>query len=175
VFPTVSPEAYPAGPDGVRGALWRSLAVFRWVALGYAAIAAGVRLRYADRPVLGLVLIGVMAAWSVALTVVIPPASRSRPRLPRALALADLAVCAALPDGSGVEVIRALLGPGHESGFTGSVLVVSASGEQADVLAAVKSGASGYLVKSARPEELVDAVRRTADGVRRGPRGARPR
>ncbi|WP_045876004.1 response regulator transcription factor [Pseudofrankia sp. DC12] len=68
-----------------------------------------------------------------------------------------------LPDGSGVEAIRAL--HGGDSGFTGSVLVVSASGEQADVLAAVKSGASGYLVKSARPEELVDAVRRTADGI----------
>ncbi|WP_311445763.1 response regulator, partial [Frankia nepalensis] len=67
-----------------------------------------------------------------------------------------------LPDGSGVEVIRALLGEGP---FDGSVLVVSASGEQADVLAAVKAGASGYLVKSARPEELVDAVRRTAAGV----------
>ncbi|WP_242424675.1 response regulator transcription factor, partial [Frankia sp. EI5c] len=46
-----------------------------------------------------------------------------------------------------------------------SVLVVSASGEQADVLEAVKAGASGYLLKSARPEELVDAVRRTARGV----------
>jgi DNA-binding NarL/FixJ family response regulator len=29
---------------------------------------------------------------------------------------------------------------------------------------AVKAGASGYLVKSARPEELVDAVRRTTEG-----------
>ncbi|ADP79279.1 MacS family sensor histidine kinase [Pseudofrankia inefficax] len=100
MFPTVSPEAYPAGPDGVRGALWRSLAVFRWVAFGYAAIAAGVRLRYADRPVLGLALIVVMTAWSAALTVVTPTASRSRPRLLRALALADLAVCAALVVGA---------------------------------------------------------------------------
>jgi DNA-binding NarL/FixJ family response regulator len=41
---------------------------------------------------------------------------------------------------------------------------VSASGEQADVLAAVRGGASGYLVKSARPEEFIDAVRRTAAG-----------
>ncbi|HEX2291098.1 MAG TPA: response regulator transcription factor [Pseudonocardiaceae bacterium] len=44
------------------------------------------------------------------------------------------------------------------------VLVLSASGEQADVLAAVQAGASGYLVKSASVEELVDAVRRTAEG-----------
>jgi DNA-binding NarL/FixJ family response regulator len=44
------------------------------------------------------------------------------------------------------------------------VLILSASGEQADVLAAVKAGATGYLVKSASREELLDAVRRTADG-----------
>lgn len=74
-----------------------------------------------------------------------------------------------LPDGSGIEVIRALMGAdGASHPLTGapvSVLVVSASGEQADVLNAVKAGASGYLVKSARPEELVDAVRRTARGA----------
>src|SRR5262245_9384366 len=44
------------------------------------------------------------------------------------------------------------------------VLILSASGEHADVLAAVKAGATGYLVKSASREELLDAVRRTAQG-----------
>lgn len=44
------------------------------------------------------------------------------------------------------------------------VLVLSASGEHSDVLEAVKAGASGYLVKSASADELVDAVRRTAEG-----------
>ncbi|WP_367139998.1 MULTISPECIES: response regulator [Streptomyces] len=44
------------------------------------------------------------------------------------------------------------------------VLVLSASGEHADVLEAVKSGATGYLLKSASTQELVDAVRRTAAG-----------
>lgn len=44
------------------------------------------------------------------------------------------------------------------------VLVLSASGEHADVLEAVKAGASGYLVKSASAAELVDAVTRTAAG-----------
>ncbi|NLT31270.1 MAG: response regulator transcription factor [Propionibacterium sp.] len=44
------------------------------------------------------------------------------------------------------------------------VLVISASGERGDVLRAVKAGARGYLVKSATPEELVDGVRRTAQG-----------
>ena len=44
------------------------------------------------------------------------------------------------------------------------VLILSASGEHADVLAAVKAGATGYLVKSASREELLTAVRRVAEG-----------
>jgi DNA-binding NarL/FixJ family response regulator len=44
------------------------------------------------------------------------------------------------------------------------VLVLSASGEHRDVLAAVKAGATGYLVKSAARQEFLDAVARTAAG-----------
>jgi len=44
------------------------------------------------------------------------------------------------------------------------VLILSASGEQDDVLAAVKAGATGYLVKSASREELLEACRRVAVG-----------
>ncbi len=44
------------------------------------------------------------------------------------------------------------------------MLILSASGEQDDVLDAVKAGATGYLVKSASRTELLDAVRRVADG-----------
>ncbi len=44
------------------------------------------------------------------------------------------------------------------------MLILSASGEQDDVLEAVKAGATGYLVKSASREELLDAVRRVAAG-----------
>ncbi|MCX6398184.1 MAG: response regulator transcription factor [Propionibacteriales bacterium] len=44
------------------------------------------------------------------------------------------------------------------------VLVLSASGEHTDVLAAVKAGATGYLVKSASREELLAAVRTVAAG-----------
>src|SRR5882672_6944187 len=65
-----------------------------------------------------------------------------------------------LPDRSGVEVIRGLLGEVPAT----RVLVLSASGEQSDVLEAVKAGATGYLVKSAQHDEFLDAVRRTADG-----------
>ncbi|WP_459984482.1 response regulator [Nocardioides sp. AN3] len=44
------------------------------------------------------------------------------------------------------------------------VLVLSASGEHSDVLAAVTAGATGYLVKSASREELLAAVERVAEG-----------
>jgi DNA-binding NarL/FixJ family response regulator len=44
------------------------------------------------------------------------------------------------------------------------VLILSASGEQADVLEAVKAGATGYLVKSASRAELLSAVTRVAEG-----------
>jgi DNA-binding NarL/FixJ family response regulator len=65
-----------------------------------------------------------------------------------------------LPGMPGVQVCKELVGsyPGLR------VLVLSASGEHADVLEAVKSGATGYLLKSASTEELSDAVRRTAVG-----------
>lgn len=63
-----------------------------------------------------------------------------------------------MPGLSGVEVTAAVAPGGTR------VLVLSASGEQQDVLDAVKAGATGYLLKSAGAAELVDAVRRTAAG-----------
>ncbi|HEY5836387.1 response regulator transcription factor [Streptomyces sp.] len=65
-----------------------------------------------------------------------------------------------LPGASGVRVCKEVVA--HDPAVR--VLVLSASGEHADVLEAVKSGATGYLLKSAGREELVDAVRRTAVG-----------
>jgi DNA-binding NarL/FixJ family response regulator len=65
-----------------------------------------------------------------------------------------------LPSMSGVQVTREVMALGLGT----RVLVLSASGEQDDVLQAVKAGATGYLVKSASRDELVDAVRRTAAG-----------
>ncbi len=65
-----------------------------------------------------------------------------------------------LPGLPGVQVCRQLVG----ADASPRVLVLSASGEHVDVLEAVKSGATGYLLKSASTEELLDAVRRTAAG-----------
>jgi DNA-binding NarL/FixJ family response regulator len=65
-----------------------------------------------------------------------------------------------IPAPDGVAVTASIL----EQDPSVRVLVLSASGEQADVLAAVKAGATGYLVKSASREELVAAVGRVAAG-----------
>ena len=65
-----------------------------------------------------------------------------------------------LPEISGAEATREIV----TANPTVRVLVLSASGEHADVLEAVKAGATGYLVKSASAAELLDAVRRTAAG-----------
>ncbi|GAA2161225.1 response regulator transcription factor [Pedococcus bigeumensis] len=63
-----------------------------------------------------------------------------------------------LPGMRGHEVCAAL------GSLQTRVLVLSASGEQQDVLEAVKAGATGYLVKSASREQIVEAVRATARG-----------
>ncbi len=80
---------------------------------------------------------------------------RSRATRPHVVVL-DLQI----PPPSGVEVTAEILR--HDP--SARVLILSASGEQADVLDAVKAGATGYLVKSASSAELVDAVRRVARG-----------
>src|ERR1700743_3821655 len=58
-----------------------------------------------------------------------------------------------LPDMSGVEVTAGLRAA-HPAAH---VLVLSASGEQQDVLDAVKAGALGYLVKTAARPEFLEA------------------
>ncbi len=65
-----------------------------------------------------------------------------------------------IPGPNGVEVTAQVLQ--HDP--SARVLILSASGEQPDVLAAVKAGATGYLVKSASRDELLTAVRRVAVG-----------
>ncbi len=65
-----------------------------------------------------------------------------------------------LPTVDGVEATRRIV---EESPHV-KVLVISASGEEADVLEAVKAGAAGYLLKSATSEEMADAVRRVQAG-----------
>ena len=81
--------------------------------------------------------------------------NRARATRPRVVVL-DLQI----PAPNGVEVTATLV----QEDPTVRVLILSASGEQDDVLEAVKAGATGYLVKSASKTELVDAVTRVARG-----------
>jgi DNA-binding NarL/FixJ family response regulator len=63
-----------------------------------------------------------------------------------------------LPGMHGPDAVRQM----RERGAT--VLVVSAGGEQKDVLDAIAAGASGYLTKSAEPDEITAAARIVAGG-----------
>ncbi len=83
-------------------------------------------------------------------------AVRTAPALRPDVVLMDFA----LPGMSGVDTAAALVANDPSV----RVLMLSSSGEDEDVLAAMKVGARGYLVKSARAAEVLDAVRRTADG-----------
>ncbi len=65
-----------------------------------------------------------------------------------------------LPQVSGVDATRAII---EESPHT-KILVLSASAEETDVLEAVKAGASGYLLKSASSDDVIDAVFRVRTG-----------
>ena len=65
-----------------------------------------------------------------------------------------------LPGISGVEAAAAIV----QGDPSVRILMFSQSGEDEDVLAAVKVGARGYLVKSAGKADLLDAVARTAAG-----------
>jgi DNA-binding NarL/FixJ family response regulator len=65
-----------------------------------------------------------------------------------------------LPVVDGIEATKRII----ETSPHVKVLVVSASGEESDVLEAVKAGACGYILKSAAAAEIVDAVQRVHRG-----------
>lgn len=65
-----------------------------------------------------------------------------------------------LDERSAVEAVRTIANTMPDT----RVLVLSERAEHSDVLEAVKAGAAGYVVKTASPAELVDAVRSTANG-----------
>lgn len=69
-----------------------------------------------------------------------------------------------LPDGSGIDVTRTIVGdpPGGRS--APRILVVSATQDDALVVAALRAGAYGYLVKGVSRDELLWAIRTVAAG-----------
>jgi DNA-binding NarL/FixJ family response regulator len=65
-----------------------------------------------------------------------------------------------LPGGGGVEVIRKV----HEKSQDQKFLALSVSDAAEDVIGVIRAGARGYVTKSINGGELVDAVRRVAEG-----------
>ena len=65
-----------------------------------------------------------------------------------------------LPDGSGIEACRSIRDANPEIKV---LMLTSHSGEEA-VMGSIMAGASGYLLKEVRSQEIVDAIRRVASG-----------
>jgi DNA-binding NarL/FixJ family response regulator len=74
-----------------------------------------------------------------------------------------------MPGGDGLAATREIVGgaggiDGVEGVATPAVLVVTTFDLDEYVFGALEAGASGFILKDCEPEELIDAVRRLADG-----------
>ena len=67
-----------------------------------------------------------------------------------------------MPGMDGIQATRALAGPGVEN--PKKVLILTTFGLDEYVVEALRAGASGFLLKDAPPEDLVDAIRIVAAG-----------
>jgi DNA-binding NarL/FixJ family response regulator len=65
-----------------------------------------------------------------------------------------------MPGGGGVDAVREL----RRRGVPASVLVLTTYDTDSDTVAAIEAGATGYLLKDATTQTLVDGVRATAAG-----------
>jgi DNA-binding NarL/FixJ family response regulator len=85
---------------------------------------------------------------------------REAVRLVRELAPDVVLMDVRMPVVDGIEATRLIA----ESGSRARVLVLTTWDVDAHVVAALRAGASGFLLKDMRPAELVDAIRLTARG-----------
>jgi DNA-binding NarL/FixJ family response regulator len=65
-----------------------------------------------------------------------------------------------MPDGSGVEATRMILAQQP----TCKIIFLTMSEEDEDLLAAIRSGAKGFLLKNVKPSALLDAIRSVQNG-----------
>lgn len=65
-----------------------------------------------------------------------------------------------LPGGGGVAVLKEVLAADPEAKFLG----LSVSDAAEDVIGVIRAGARGYVTKSIKPGDLVDAIRRISEG-----------
>ena len=106
----------------------------------------GVRAAFAGQPYLDVVAEAHDVATALELVAADPPD----------VVLMDLN----LPDGSGIDATRGVL----SASPTTRVLVITLSDEDDAVVAAMRAGARGYVVKGAGREDLLQAVRTVANG-----------
>lgn len=64
-----------------------------------------------------------------------------------------------MPRMDGIETLERI----RETPWQGAVLVLSVRGGKADIMRALRSGASGYLMKDAARVDLIDGIKRTAE------------
>lgn len=64
-----------------------------------------------------------------------------------------------LPDGNGYELVPAI-----KAACAAKVLIISAFGDRDTVVAALRAGADGYLLKDSSPATIADGIRMTVDG-----------
>jgi len=67
-----------------------------------------------------------------------------------------------MPNKNGIEVTRFL----REAGARCGILILSAYDDEPFVRRALQAGANGYILKTARPEELIEAVHQVHEGQR---------
>lgn len=93
---------------------------------------------------------------------VIAEAEEGDEALRQALALQpDVAVLdIQMPHRSGIEVTRLL----REAGQCCAILILSAYDDEPFVRSALQAGANGYILKTAKPEELIEAVHQVREG-----------
>jgi len=65
-----------------------------------------------------------------------------------------------LPDGTGIEACREIRNDNSDV----KVLMLTSYGDEEAVMGSIMAGASGYLLKEIRSQEIVDAIRRVGSG-----------
>ncbi|MFD6140003.1 response regulator [Promicromonospora sp. NPDC060271] len=69
-----------------------------------------------------------------------------------------------MPGGDGLAATREIVADAASGGTAPAVLVVTTFDLDEYVFGALEAGAGGFILKDCEPEELIDAVRRLADG-----------
>ncbi|WP_238014347.1 response regulator transcription factor [Dactylosporangium sp. AC04546] len=112
----------------------------------------------------GLDVVGEASSGDEALRVLLPERPDGPEKPDRHHPVDVVLMDSRLPDRSGAEVTRALVAAGSARWPPPRILVLSMSEDDEDVITALRSGARGYVVKSAPRDELLRAVLTVAAG-----------